>query len=456
MTRKITVPARIARIRGLSLIELMIGITLGMLVVAALLALYLNITTTNNEMSKMNRQIENGRFAIQLLQEDIIHAGYWGTYVPNFDDLTARNIPIDTPDDLPDPCLAYSATNWTTDYTKNLIGIPVQADLGSCGVVGSQQTDTDVLVVRHAQTCVAGAGGNCDADTAGKMYFQSTRCAAEVSGPAQGGSTTTITLSAKASSTVDFYKGAVIRIINGPGNVATGDKFSTITGYTGGTDKVATVNPPWTTAPDNSSVYAFGHGYVLSDQAFIFTNMNCATPADKRKFVSHIYYVRNFANTAGDGIPTLMRSSFDLASGILSHQPATALIEGIEGFRVEYGIDDTSDSGGDVNNSVGIVWADPDNYVSPTNRGDGIPDKWVDEAGVTCTGPGIGQCDAANVVAVKIHVLARNERATRGYVDSKTYQLGDVTMGPFNDGFKRHVFSSTARLANPSGRRETP
>lgn len=455
MTRKITVPARIARIRGLSLIELMIGITLGMLVVAALLALYLNITTTNNEMSKMNRQIENGRFAIQLLQEDIIHAGYWGTYVPNFDDLTARNIPIDTPDDLPDPCLAYSATNWTTDYTKNLIGIPVQADLGSCGVVGSQQADTDVLVVRHAQTCVAGAGGNCDADTAGKMYFQSTRCAAEVSGPAQAGSTTTITLSANASSTNDFYNGAVIRIINGPGNVSTGEKFSTITDYDG-TTKIATVNPPWTTAPDNSSVYAFGHGYVLSDQAFIFSSMDCATPADKRKFVSNIYYVRNFANTAGDGIPTLMRSSFDLAGGTLRHQPATALIEGIEGFRVEYGIDDTSDSGADVNNSVGIVWADPDNYVSPTNRGDGIPDKWVDEAGVTCTGPGIGQCDAANVVAVKIHVLARNERATPGYVDSKTYQLGDVTMGPFNDGFKRHVFSSTARLANPSGRRETP
>lgn len=451
MTRKITVPTRIVRSRGLSLIELMIGITLGMIVVAALLALYVNITTTNNEMAKVNRQIENGRFAIQLLQEDIIHAGYWGTYVPNFDDLTARNDPIDEPNALPDPCLAYSAANWSTDYTRNLVGIPVQAGLGTCGVVGSRKSNTDVLVVRHAQTCVAGAGGNCDADTAGKVYFQSSRCAAELSGAAQDGSNPTITLSANASSVDAFYVGARIRIISGAG----GGQSSTITGYDGAT-KVANVNPPWNPKPDNSSQYAFGHGYVLADAGFIYSGMDCATPADKRKFVSNIYYVRNFANSSGDGIPTLMRSSFDLAGGTLAHQGATALIEGIEGFQVEYGIDDTSDTGENVDNSVAIVWLNPDNYVSPRNRGDGIPDRWVDESGVTCTGAGIGLCDAANVVAVRIHVLARNEKATAGYTDNKTYQLGNITMGPFGDGFKRHVFSSTVRLANPSGRRETP
>jgi type II secretory pathway pseudopilin PulG len=454
MTRKITVPTRIARSRGLSLVELMIGITLGMIVVAALLALYVNITTTNNEMAKMNRQIENGRFAIQLLQEDIIHAGYWGTYVPNFDDLSKGSDPtppIDTPNALPDPCLAYSTATWNTDYTRNLVGIPVQAALGTCGVVGSQKANTDVLVVRHAQTCVAGAGGNCDADTAGKVYFQSSRCAAELSGAAQDGSTTTIKLSANASSVNDFYVGARIRIISGAG----GGQSSTITGYDGAT-KVATVNPPWNPKPDNSSQYAFGHGYVLANAGFIYSGMNCATPADKRKFVSNIYYVRNFANFSGDGIPTLMRSSFDLAGGTLAHQGATALIEGIEGFRVEYGIDDTSDTGENVDNSVAIDWADDNIYDSPKNRGDGIPDRWVNNAGVTCTGPGIGLCDAANVVAVRIHVLARNEKATAGYTDSKTYQLGDITMGPFGDGFKRHVFSSTVRLANPSGRRETP
>jgi type IV pilus assembly protein PilW len=43
-----------SRARGLSLIELMIAIAIGMVIVAALLALFVNVTRTNNEMAKMN------------------------------------------------------------------------------------------------------------------------------------------------------------------------------------------------------------------------------------------------------------------------------------------------------------------------------------------------------------------------------------------------------------------
>jgi Tfp pilus assembly protein PilW len=461
MTPKFKAPARLARIQGFSLVELMIGITLGMLVVAAVLALYVNLARTNNEMAKMNRQIENGRFAVQVLHEDLIHAGYWGTYVPQFDDLTAgvNIIPSDAPTALPDPCLEYSAANWTTDYTGGLIGIPVQADLGTCAVATNRLANpdgtlTDTLVVRHAQTCVAGGGGNCDADIAGKMYFQSTRCAQSVSGIAQGGSPTTIVFNPlDASSVDDFYNGQTINIIGGTG----AGQSRTIIDYDGDT-WTATVEPDWDTAPVALvSEYDFGNGrgYVLSDSGFNLLGLDCATPAEKRQYISNIYYIRDYARTVGDGIPTLMRSAFDLEGGVLKHKNAEALIEGIQGFRVEYGIDDVGDMG-DVDYSKGIVWVPPEERVTPRFRGDGIPDRWVDESAVTCTGTGVDQCDAANVVAVRIHVLARGLEPSPGHTDSKTYQLGDQTLGPFNDKFKRQVFSSTARLVNPSGRRETP
>lgn len=440
-----------AHARGLSLIELMIAITLGMIVMAAVLALFLNITRSNSEMAKMNRQIENGRFAIQVLQDDLQHAGFWGSFVPHFDDLTALGTPLDAPDALPDPCLTSA---WTTDHIKNLVGIPVQGNAGTCAV-GNQQAGTDVLVVRHAQTCVAGAAG-CEAETAGKLYFQSTLCELDVSATAQQPNTsTTIKLNAGAVATDDFYKGAVIRIIAGLG----AGQAHTITDYDGAT-RVATISPAsWAITPDNSSIYAFGLGYVLGDSGHIFRKKDCgATLADKRKFVSSIYYIRDYAASPGDGIPTLMRSSFDLLGGVLAHHagpPLTQpLIEGIQGFRVEYGIDDISDANKPVKNSATIAWADPFNLISPTNRGDGVPDRWVDAAGVTCASADV--CDAANVVAVRIHVLARSLEPTPGYTDSKTYQLGGTSMGPFNDGFKRHVFSTTVRLVNPAGRRDTP
>jgi type II secretory pathway pseudopilin PulG len=442
---------------GLSLIELMIAIALGMIVMAALLALFVNVTRTNNEMAQMNRQIENGRFAIQVLQDDVVHAGFWGSYVPQFDDLTAATVPLDAPNALPDPCLVYNTTNWTTDYLSNLIGIPVQGWAGTCAAVANQQANTDVLVVRHAQTCVAGVGG-CENDVAGKLYFQSTLCEDEISATAQEPNTsTTIKLAADASDEDDFYNGTTIRIVAGLG----AGQSRTITGYDGST-KVATLDPggpAWVTVPNNSSIYSFGLGYVLGTSGHIFHERGCSTLAGKRKFVSNIYYIRDHASTAGDGIPTLMRSSFDLSGGTLAHHagpPLTQpLIEGIQGFRVEYGIDAQSDSGGTVNYAAPVIWADPLNKVSPINRGDGVPEGgYVNAAGLTCTS--ITDCNAANVVAVRIHVLARSLQATPGYTDTKTYQLGDQTMGPFNDNFKRHVFSTTVRLVNPAGRRDTP
>jgi type IV pilus assembly protein PilW len=113
----------------------------------------------------------------------------------------------------------------------------------------------------------------------------------------------------------------------------------------------------------------------------------------------------------------------------------------VQGFRVELGIDD------------GPVDGAPDTYVRCP-----LADISADTTAPS-THPAATVCTAdqlANVVAVKVYVLVRSLTATPGYTDGKTYSLGTTTLGPFNDNFKRHVFSSTVRLNNISGRRETP
>lgn len=392
--------------RGFTLVELMVAVTLGLLLMVALIAVFLNVNRTNTEMAKTNSLIENGRFAIDILQEDIEHAGFWGGYVPQFDDLSSTAVPSDAPAMTPDPCLAYA--NW--DITPNLgyryalIGIPVQSfdtSPTNCAFVTNQQPNTDVLVTRHAETCLPGVG-SCEALDNNKVYFQSSFCEAE------------------------------------------------------------------TTAANR---------YVLSNTSasFILTNRNCTTVADKRKFISNVYYVRNYAVTAGDGIPTLMRASFNAtAADTPPFDPPVALIEGIQGFRVELGIDAKSRCNTDVDystatvipptpaSSTAVQRVDPltcaldvGNYAKntlPPNRGDGVP-----EAYVRCSGS--GGCDVTqlrNVVSAKLYVLARSSEKALGQTDSKTYALGSTTLGPFNDGYKRHVFETTVRLTNISGRRETP
>jgi len=376
---------------GFSLIEFMIAITIGLLIMVALIALLLNIIRSNNELAKTNMLIENGRFAIQVMQQDIVHAGFWGNYVPEFDNMTLTAVPTDAPTAVPDLCLAYTADNWNVAYKTNLIGIPVQgydavptAPTDCSGLLDSKQDDTDILVVRHAETCVAGAG-SCEADTAGKLYFQSSLCQPPVLSP------------------------------------------------------MVADAPPY---------------YILDTTNFGTLNQkDCDTDVtEKRKFISSIYYIRDYATTAGDGIPTLVRSQFDLSGGSLGHQPPLPLIAGIEGFRVEFGIDNVSDSGAAVDYTAAVTWANSTNLTSPTNRGDGIPDSFVScTTAVPCT-----HAQLSNAVAVKLYVLARNLETTQGYTDTKTYSLGTTTLGPFNDNYKRHVFSSAVRLINVSGRRETP
>src|SRR5262245_12942378 len=103
---------------GFSLIELMVASAIGLLIVLGMLTLFVNVSRTNDEMAKTNAMIENGRFAMQLLQNDVAHAGFWNMYYPDFDDLTITDEPADYPAELPDPCLDYSS--WGASAAKNL------------------------------------------------------------------------------------------------------------------------------------------------------------------------------------------------------------------------------------------------------------------------------------------------------------------------------------------------
>lgn len=64
--------------RGVSLIELMIGITLGLLLLAALVSLYVANTNSRAEFVKSTEQIENGRYALDLVRRDAELAGFFG------------------------------------------------------------------------------------------------------------------------------------------------------------------------------------------------------------------------------------------------------------------------------------------------------------------------------------------------------------------------------------------
>jgi type IV pilus assembly protein PilW len=143
----------------------------------------------------------------------------------------------------------------------------------------------------------------------------------------------------------------------------------------------------------------------------------------------HLYFVAN-NNAAGDGIPTLKRA--ELSAGAFTIVP---LVEGIENLQVEYGLDT------DGNSTPNAYTADPGTF----------------------NGCGADPCYVANfvnAVTARIHLLARTTEMTAGGNDIKTFSLGNdeagnpITVGPYNDKYKRHVYTQVVRMNNPAGRRE--
>jgi type IV pilus assembly protein PilW len=58
----------------LTLIELMVAMAIGLVLVLSMLVLYVNIARNQAQLGNTGRQVENGKFALQLLQDDVRHA----------------------------------------------------------------------------------------------------------------------------------------------------------------------------------------------------------------------------------------------------------------------------------------------------------------------------------------------------------------------------------------------
>jgi type IV pilus assembly protein PilW len=148
---------------GYTIIELMIAITISLIILAGLVSILANNSRTRGEIERANQQTENGRYALQLITDDLHNAGYLAEFNPT---------PLATPAAKPDPC------DTTVAVLKTALPLAVQGyDNGAIvpGCLTDVRAGTDILVVRHASTCAVGSAG-CDANVAGDAYFQTSGC----------------------------------------------------------------------------------------------------------------------------------------------------------------------------------------------------------------------------------------------------------------------------------------
>lgn len=168
--------------------------------------------------------------------------------------------------------------------------------------------------------------------------------------------------------------------------------------------------------------------------------------ADIRRYHVHIYYIRSSSSSGvNDGIPTLVRMSLSNKNNAPSME-TDPLVEGIENMQVQYGLD------------APLGEPCPLTDLASNAHCNGTPDVYVPSAAASLAD--MGWADWANVVTVRIVLLARSlgsdhdmsdqkvQDAT--YTDTKTYNLGTVTVVAMNDHYRRHVYSQVVRIHHPA------
>lgn len=156
--------------KGVSLIELMIALAIGLVIVGAATLAFIGANQTRTEIDKTSRQYENGRYALQLLTNELRLAGFWGDFFADGGYAIAEPA---------NPCNISTALElgWNTaaaTYPPHIRGWD-NASPECNGMV--RRADTDVILVRHAGTDVIATselGGYSN-----NILLQMSRCTAD-------------------------------------------------------------------------------------------------------------------------------------------------------------------------------------------------------------------------------------------------------------------------------------
>jgi type IV pilus assembly protein PilW len=153
--------------RGLTLVELMVALALGLVLLAAMATLFANTSAARRELDRSAELHESGRYALDFLRDELLHAGFYGP-------LTSISGTVD------EPCTT-DVSKWRDSLALHVRGSN-QADAGTqfdC-IKAARKPGTDAVFIQRASTCMAGEPG-CAPQTPGVPYLQVSGCGEEYS-----------------------------------------------------------------------------------------------------------------------------------------------------------------------------------------------------------------------------------------------------------------------------------
>ena len=136
-----------SRQRGLTLIELMLGVTLGFLVSGIVLSLYINTSRSLAQNERYAWMQENARFSLKTLTEDLSMADFWGQIIAT--DVISSNVTSPAGDcgidiDIYNGDTAIMANNYHVS--------PAATQFTPCAALTTnQRPNTDMLAIKRVE-----------------------------------------------------------------------------------------------------------------------------------------------------------------------------------------------------------------------------------------------------------------------------------------------------------------
>lgn len=163
---------RPTRMRGFTLIELMIGMTIGLIVLLGLTVFFSYNSRNQQDLERSIVRLENARFALDTLTEDLMHAGYYGRHVPGGGTTYGAIV----------PCPGTTANlGWNADATQMppaVAGLAADPTNAAQNCLTGLRAGTGVITVTRAET---GAAATPASTVASNLYIQTTSCATDPS-----------------------------------------------------------------------------------------------------------------------------------------------------------------------------------------------------------------------------------------------------------------------------------
>ena len=379
--------------RGFSLVEMMIAMTIGLMITAGLVTVFANTSNSQQEMRRTAQQIENGRYAMDVISQDFQVTGYFGSYRK-----------LVAPTSAPDPCSL--TVGLSAGDIKDGINLPVQvynaATLSawptlpaSCAAylpTSNLSPGSDVVVIRRADTQYVAKNA---ATTAGAVYGQAN------------------------PSMIDIH-------------VSNGATFD-CTNRADGTAATVTRRLQYPSTTDICNGTASPAGYIRQVHVHIYFVAPCNNPSSGT--------LCDVAADGGQPIPTLKRLELTATAGATAFKTVN-IAEGVEYLKLGYGIDDTPTT---VNSDTGLIGdGSPDRYSLAPSLADmsNIVTARIDML-VRNPEP------SASFTDTKTYALGVDPTVN-------TNPAVTIPPSALNSSYRRHVYSAEIRLVNLSSRKEIP